>query len=408
MEAYCERLADPLIAELFAELPALSIVGPRATGKTTTAARHARTVIRLDRPAEAVAVAADPDTSLLSWPEPILLDEWQEVPEVLGAVKRLCDADPRPGRFILTGSVRADIEVKTWPGTGRVTRIAMYPLTVGEQLGTSPTPFVDRIAHNTPIAARSQLNLRDYIEMSLRGGFPHAALNLGLRARKRWLETYNTEIVTRDAELVGVGHDGTRLGRYFEAYALNSGGTVEDATLYRAAAIDRRTALNYQDLLNRLYIIDEIPAWTSNRLKRLSLAAKRYLVDSSLLASITGATDNTVMSDGNLLGRLLETFVVAQFRAQAAISEHRCRLHHLRQHNGRHEVDLIAELDSQKIIGIEVKASAAPSVDDARHLAWLRDHTGDRFIAGVVLHTGPSSFQLGERLWAHPISALWT
>lgn len=409
MEAYRDRLADTLIADLLTELPALSIVGPRAAGKTTTAARHAQTVIRLDRPAEAVAVAADPDASLLGWPEPILLDEWQEVPEVLGAVKRLCDADPRPGRFILTGSVRADIEAKTWPGTGRVTRITMYPLSMGEQLGTSPTPLVDRIADNTPIAARpSQLNLRDYVEMALRGGFPHAALNLGLSARKRWLETYNAEIVTRDAELVGVGHDSTRLGRYFEAYALNSGGTAEDTTLYRAASIDRRTALNYRDLLSRLYIVDEVPAWTSNRLKRLSLAAKRYLVDSSLLASITGATDHTVMRDGNLLGRLLETFAVAQLRAQATVSEHRCRLYHLRQHNGRHEVDVIAELDAQNIIGIEVKATAAPSTHDARHLAWLRDHIGDRFIAGIVLHTGPSSFSLGERLWAYPISTLWT
>jgi len=219
---------------------------------------------------------------------------------------------------------------------------------------------------------------------------------------------YNAEIVTNDAELVGVGHDATRLGRYFEAYALNSGGTVEDATLYRAAAIDRRTALNYQDLLNRLCIIDEVPAWTSNRLKRLSLAPERYLIDSSLLASITGATDRTVMSDGNLLGRLLETFVVAQLRAQATTSEHRCRLHHLRQHNGRHEVDVIAELDSQKVVGIEVKATTAPTAVDARHLAWLRDHIGDRFIAGVALHTGPSSFQLGEQLWAHPISVLWS
>ena len=409
MEAYRDRLADPLISELLTELPALSIVGPRAAGKTTTAARHAQTIIRLDRPAEAVAVAADPDASLVGWPEPILLDEWQEVPEVLGAVKRLCDDDPRPGRFILTGSVRADIEAKTWPGTGRVTRITMYPLTMGEQLGTTPTPLVDRIVDNTPIATRrSQLNLRDYIEMALRGGFPHAALTLGTRARRRWLDTYRAEIVTRDAHLVGVGHDSTRLGRYFEAYALNSGGTVEDTTLYRAATIDRRTALSYQDLLNRLYIVDELPTWTSNRLKRLSLAAKRYLVDSSLLASITGATDHTVMGDGNLLGRLLETFAVAQLRAQATVGEHRCRLYHLRQHNGRHEVDVIAELDARNLIGIEIKATAAPSTDDARHLAWLRDHIGDQFIAGVVLHTGPSSFPLGDRLWAHPISTLWT
>ena len=99
--------------------------------------------------------------------------------------------------------------------------------------------------------------------------------------------------------------------------------------------------------------------------------------------------------------------MVAQLRAQAVVSAHRCRLYHLRQHHGRHEVDVVVELDARQVIGIEIKATAAPSGGDASHLAWLRDHIEDRFTAGVVLHTGPASFQLGDRLWALPISTLW-
>ena len=155
-------------------------------------------------------------------------------------------------------------------------------------------------------------------------------------------------------------------------------------------------------------MIDELPAWTSNRLKRLSLSPKRFLIDSSLFASVSGATVPTAMEDGYLLGRLLETFVVAQLRAQAAVSEHRCRLFHLRQHHGRHEIDVVTELNARQVIGMEIKATAAPSPDDARHLIWLRDQLGDRFVAGVVLHTGPASFPLGERLWAIPICSLWS
>ena len=396
-------------------MPALALVGPRATGKTTTAERHARTVIRLDRVAEATAVAADPDAALQGLPEPILLDEWQEIPEVLGAVKRACDADPRPGRFILTGSVRAEIETRTWPATGRVVRMTMHPLTVGEQLGNRDTLLVDRIARGAQIGGRARIateanqpNLRDYVALALRGGFPHPALALGSGARRRWLETYVEEIVTRDAQFVGGRPDSSRLRRYFEAYALNTAGIVDDTTLYQAAGIDRRTALGYRELLARLHIVDELPAWTSNRLKRLSLAPKRFLVDPSLLASVTGANETTAMRDGNLLGRLLETFVVAQLRAQATVSEHRCRLYHLRQHHGRHEIDVVAELGARDIIGLEIKATAAPTGYDARHLAWLRDHLGPRFVTGVVLHTGPASFPLGDRLWAHPISILWT
>ena len=137
MAAYLPRLIDPVIEQLFAELPALSIVGPRASGKTTTAARHVREVVRLDRDDEAVAFLADPDAAIATLREPVLFDEWQEVPGVLGAVKRAVDADPRPGRFILTGSVRAELDVATWPGTGRVVPLAMFPMTVGERLAST-------------------------------------------------------------------------------------------------------------------------------------------------------------------------------------------------------------------------------------------------------------------------------
>ena len=116
---YRQRLMDPLLAEMLSELPALLLVGPRATGKTTTAARHAKTIVRLDREAEAAAFRADPDAALRDLPEPVLLDEWQTTPEVLGAVKRAVDVDSRPGRYLLAGSVRADLETETWPGTGR-------------------------------------------------------------------------------------------------------------------------------------------------------------------------------------------------------------------------------------------------------------------------------------------------
>ena len=421
MNGYLERLADPLITELLAALPAISLIGPRAAGKTTTAARHASTVIHLDHPAQAEVVAADPDAALAGLAEPILLDEWQEVPDVLGAVKRACDRDPRPGRFILTGSVRAETDHRTWPGTGRVTRLEMLPLTVGELRSSTAPMLVDRIVERDPVlsgrtswatdgasAAGGALNLRDYVQLALRGGFPSAALGSAERARRRWLDTYAAEIVGRDAVLAGNGIDRGRLGRYFAAYAHQCARIVDDNLLSAAAGIDRRTAHAYLNLLERIYAVSELPAWSSNRTKRLVKRPKRFLVDSSLFAAVTGVTEAGAMRDGDILGRLLETFVVAQLRAQATVSDHRCTLHHLRQHNGRHEIDAVIEIDSGDIIGIEIKATAAPSRGDARHLAWLREEEDDRFLAGLVLHTGPGIMPLGERLWAAPISTLWT
>lgn len=409
MPAYRGRLVDDLIATLLTDLPAIFLVGPRAAGKTTTAARQARTVVRLDREAEAVAFRADPDAALRGLPEPVLLDEWQLVPGVLGAVKRSVDQDPRPGRFLITGSVRSELEGDLWPGTGRLVRIAMYGMTVAEQLGRENHPMmIDRVLRNEPLMpADDSPDLRGYLELALRGGFPEPALRLGPTARERWLESYVDHLVTRDAAQVEAGRDPARLRRYLEAYALNTAGLVEDRTLYEAAGINRKTAIAYERLLTNLLVIEATPAWTSNRIKRLVLSPKRYVLDPALAGAVLRLDVGGVLRHGDLLGRLLDTFVAAQLRPELAVSSYRPRLYHLRQQHGRYEVDLLAEVAAGDVVAIEVKANAAPSADDARHLVWLRDRLGTAFRGGVVLHTGPRSFRLGERIVAAPISTLW-
>ena len=408
MPQYRARLVDPLLSELLSELPALMLVGPRGVGKTTTAVRHAATTVRLDHPAEAAAFRADADATLRGLQEPVLLDEWQAVPEVLGAIKRAVDTDSRSGRYLLTGSVRADLDAATWPGTGRVVRVAMYPLTVGERLARPTVPLVDRVAAGEGlVAAIDTPDLRGYVDLALRGGFPGASLDLSERARFRWLEGYVEQLLTRDALTVETGRDPARLRRYFEAYALSSAGLADHKTLYDAAGINHKTARSYEQLLQNLMVIDRLPAWTSNRLKRLTRAPKRYVVDTSLLGGALGVDTNAVLRDGDLLGRLLDTFVVAQLRAEATVADTRPRLYHARQEQGRHEIDVVVELGGRRVIAIEIKSTSAPSIRDARHLRWFRDQLGDRFIGGVVLHTGPDSYPLDDGIVAVPMSTLW-
>jgi len=114
-----------------------------------------------------------------------------------------------------------------------------------------------------------------------------------------------------------------------------------------------------------------------------------------------------VLRDGDLLGRLLDTFVLAQLRADCAVSELGLRLFHIRDANGRHDVDLLAEMPDGRVIGIEIKAGASPGSGDAAHLLWLRGAVGDRFIGGVVFHTGPRSIRLDQGILALPICTLW-
>lgn len=384
------------------------LVGPRAVGKTTTGLRRAKSVIRLDRPAEAGAFLADPDAALRGHEEPLLLDEWQEVPGALGAVKRAVDRDPRPGRFLITGSVRSDLVGDSWPGTGRITRIALLPMAVRERLGRDlRDSFFDRAEAGAAFEVPSDPpDLRGYVELALTGGFP-PAMDLDDRNRARWLESYVDQLVTRDAASFTTHRDPTRLRRYLDAYALSAAGIATERTLLEASGLDNKTARSYERLLSDLFVVQGIPAWASNRLQRLIRAPKREMVDSSLAAAILRVDVDTVMRDIDLLGRLLETFVLQQLRAELEMARCRPKLFHLRDHEGRHEVDLLAELSSQRVIAIEIKATSSPGPSDARHLSWLADKLGDRFTSGVLLHTGPAAYSLGSGIHALPIATLW-
>lgn len=384
------------------------MTGARASGKTTTALRHAASVVRLDSEREAYPFEADPDSALRDRPEPVLLDEWQACPGVLGAVKRAVDADRRAGRFILTGSVRSDADSALWPGTGRLIRIPMHPLTVQELLAAPRRPFLSGLLAAAPLTLPSDPpDLRGYVEIALRGGFPEPAAELVGNVRASWFDSYVDQLLTHERAAGHHGGDPVRLAEFFQAYALNSAGIVSDTSLYRAAGLDRRTSLSYVKLLSDIGVVAELPAWSSNRLKRLARRPKRYVADTGLWGSAVGADADLAMSDGDILGRLIDTFVMNQLRAEIVVDPLRPRLYHLRDRDGRHEVDLIADLGARGLIGLEVKAHSAPTLAHARHLVWLRDQLGDRFKTGAVLHTGPAQFRLGDRLEAIPICALW-
>jgi predicted AAA+ superfamily ATPase len=246
---------------------------------------------------------------------------------------------------------------------------------------------------------------------ALVGGFPEPMLELSESTRSHWLISYIDQILTRDVtskSLDRAFRDPEKLSRYFQAYALNSAGLVNEKTLYDTARINQKTASAYNEMLLNLMVIDEVPAWTSNRLKRLVLAPKRYLIDSALYAGYLGIDANGVISDGDVLGRLLDTFVAGQLRSQISSAAKPCKLHHLRQEQGRREIDLVIEVGASKIIGLEIKASSSPTSAAGQHLAWLRDELGDQFVAGIVLHTGPQTYSLGDRIVAAPICTLWS
>jgi predicted AAA+ superfamily ATPase len=412
VNTYVPRLLDAELSDVLTAHPAVLVVGPRACGKTTTTRRLCRSMLRLDVPAQAAVVRADPDAALRGLDEPILIDEWQLVPAVLGAVKRAVDDDPRPARFVLTGSSQADLTTTGWPATGRIVRLTMLPLVGRERQGDPTAPsLIDRILTDGVGSFADPVpgwDLPAYVGAALTSGWPEALRAPTDRARDRWLASFVDHLVTREAPALGIGRDPLRMRRYLQVLAANTAGAPTHKLLYDAAAIGRAAAVGYDDLLESLMITQRVPGWAGNRIDRAMRLPKRYLVDPGLLRPLLRVDARRVLRDGDLLGRLLDTFVATQLRAECAVSVVGADLFHLRDAGGRREIDLLVEARDGSIVALEIKATAAPSPDDARHLEWLRERVGSRFVAGLVVHTGPRVFRLGERIAAVPIASLWS
>ena len=221
------------------------------------------------------------------------------------------------------------------------------------------------------------------------------------------MSSYLDQMVTHDATDLLARGDAQKMRAYFDTLSLNTAGSPNDLTLYAVAGINSKAAARYDGVFEDLSIAEKVPPRFSNRIERIEKAKKRYVLDPGLAASAGNLDAASVMGDHDLLGRMLDTFILAQLRPEVAFSDPPVRIHHLRTNAGRQEVDILAELSGNRVIGLEVTASAAVDRSDAKHLVWLRNELGPKFVPGAVMHTGPDIFEVSERVFAVPISSIW-
>jgi predicted AAA+ superfamily ATPase len=170
--------------------------------------------------------------------------------------------------------------------------------------------------------------------------------------------------------------------------------------------VSRPTIRDYVTLLERIFLLEELPPWHSNRLSRLIKTPKLHLTDTGVACALLGLDDAALADDRGTLGQLLETFVLQELKRQASWRDDDVRFHHFRDKDGV-EVDLVMEQGGGALAAVEVKASATVAAADFRGIRKLRDAVGKRFTTGVVLYDGESSVPFGDGLFAVPIRALW-
>lgn len=421
-EGYVPRVLDRELDVLGASLPAIAIEGARGVGKTATAQRHAATVHDLDDPAQRAIIAAEP-SQVLESPPPVLIDEWQRVPSTWDYVRRAVDRGAEPGRFLLTGS-SSPADLGTHSGAGRIVSLRMRPLTLAERLGGPHPVRLSELARGDrpPVAGRTAFGMADYVNEILRSGLP-GIRDLPGRARRAQLDGYLSRIVDRDfPELGHPIRNPAALKRWMAAYAATTATSTSFEKIRDAASAGhaekpaRSTTLPYRDVLERLWIIDSVPAWSStrNQIKRLSSPLKHHLVDPALAARLLNVDAEHLLSggsggleiprDGVLLGRLFESLITQTVRVIAQSLE--ARISHLRTQSGVREIDLIVEFEGGKVIAIETKLGSTVGDHDVRHLIWLQDQLGDDLLDAVVITSGPGAYRRPDGVAVVPAALL--
>ncbi len=388
------------------------VLGARQVGKSTLARRvaeegHIAQVVNLDQRSQRNAALTDPVGFIAGLDRPVLIDEVQRGgPELMLAIKMVVDRDQSPGQFLLTGSANLLRSPRTLDTlTGRVDILTLWPLAQAE-IEEGQANLVDALFSGRPPriseAPVGREALRDRI---VAGGYPEARLRAG-RSRSRWFESYLRTTLERDLESVADAYKLHEVPRLLRLLAAQTANLFVPANLGGRLGLDHRTVDRYAGLLETTYLIKRVPAWRPGLGQREVQHPKVHLVDSGFLLHLLGASEERLLSDDQLTGKAVESFVAMEIVKHAEWADEQVRIHHYRR--AGEEIDLVLENRAGEVAAVEVKASASLSARDWRSLAKLRDAYGSRFRAGLVVHTGPDTVPLGDRLFAVPLSGLWT
>ena len=321
------------------------------------------------------------------------------------------DDDQATGRFLLTGSTDF-LAVPTISESlaGRAAILRLWPMSAAEMNDTAGCGLGDWFEGRAPVGEASQLTRTDYLEMVCAGGYPEA-VELNPPARRMWFESYAETVLSRDvAALADVRRAGA-LRAVLQLAAERTAGELNIADWCRRLAIDRGTLEAYLGWLRMVFLVHELPAWTRNLTARAVKRPKLHLADTGLAAALINVDPDALRpATAVATGTLLETFAANEAARQLSASGEPLHLHHYRDSAG-HEVDLVIERADGAVVAVEIKGTASPGTDHLKHLAWMRDHldavSPDAFRAGVLLHTGPRSLKVGDRLYSAPIDTLW-
>jgi len=359
MEKYRKRIADELLDRKLQGKGAVLIEGPKWCGKTTTATKHASSVLRLDEPKskeQNLLLARIDPQKLLNGNTPRLLDEWQLAPTLWDTVRYEVDQRGKAGQFILTGSaVPADTSLISHSGTGRFSWMTMRPMSLFEsEESTGEVSLASLFAGNHDVDGENHLELEDISFLLCRGGWP-AALDLPDDAALYQAVDYYDGVVNSDINRAdGIEKNPERVKMLMQSYARNMGSQASNITIARDISCDDETVKTYINALKRIFVVEETVAWNPNLRSKTAVrtSATRYFVDPSIAAASLGAGPDDLINDLRTFGLFFETMCIRDLRVYA--DSLGGSVYHYRDNTGL-ECDAVIHLRNGSYALIEIK-----------------------------------------------------
>ncbi len=411
MSNLIERHARPLVVEALSASRAVCLLGARQVGKSTLAKEiasheHPAAYLTLDDEGTQRSALEDPTGFIAQFSGPAVIDEIQRAPDLMLAIKARLDTRNDRGQFLLTGSANV-ITLPTIADAlpGRVDYINLWPLSQGELVGFSER-FIERLfVGEPPQIEGAEVGRAAYAQRVAAGGFPDAHARPA-STRSRFFASYVASILGREVGDVARVRDTADIGRLLSVVAARSGALASARGMGAELGLDHKTASAHAKILEDLFLVKRLPPWYTNLGKRQIKTPKLYVTDTGLLTHLINANPDRLANDATLAGPIFETFAAMELLRQSDWSALEPSLFHYRDSQQR-EVDIVLELRSGEVAGVEVKSAATVTARDFAGLRHLRSKLGSRFKAGVVLYTGERTLPFGDRLAAVPLCGLW-
>ncbi len=400
----------PRLREALGDTPAVLIHGPRQSGKTTLARAVGESrgyrYVSFDEEAVLAAARSDPVGFVSSLSGRTILDEVQRAPEIFPSLKAAIDRRRTAGRFILTGSANVLLVPRLAESlAGRMGLLRLHPLAQCEIENRRPR-FIDALLAGRFRTGLSERLGSDLAERIVAGGYPAALARRSAARRGAWYRDYVETQIQRDVRDLARIHSLDTLPKLLALAAGQTASLINVADLSAPFELTRQTIHDYVTLLERVFLLERLPAWHTNRLSRMVKRPKLHMGDTGVACALLGIGAAVLDKERAMLGPMLETFVLQELRRQASWRPTPIGFFHFRDRDD-FEVDIVLEQGQSAVAGIEVKAAATVTEGDLRGLKKLRDAAGRRFAAGIVLYDGSATIPFGDGLYAVPLRALW-